>query len=279
MDKTSKRKTVGLALGSGGWKGIAHVGVIKALVENDIPIDFIAGSSAGSLIGGMYSALGDIYKVEGLINSFNRKDLFQIFSDPGSKTGLLKGDKVIKFINATLGNINIEDLKIPFCAVATDLLNGTPVYLTKGSLTSAIRASSSIPLLFNVPTFHDKYLIDGGAVEMIPVEAVKKMGADVVIGVNLFKNSFPITNVPRNEKGMTRSEVALITYRVILNRLSQYCEEKSDITIGPLISLPIGGSTGIKWFSNFVKEKGIIKAGEDATLRLMSEIKKLIEEK
>lgn len=279
MANTINRKKIGLALGSGGWKGIAHVGVIKALVENDIPIDFIAGSSVGSLVGGMYAALGDIYKVEEIINNFDRKDLFQIFSDPGAKTGILKGDKVVKFINSTLGKINIEDLKIPFCAVATDLLKGCPVYLTKGSLSSAIRASSSIPLLFNVPTYQDKYLIDGGAVEMIPVEAVKKMGADIVIGVNLFKNSFPITNVPRNEKEMTRSEVALITYRVVLNRLSQYCEEKSDITIGPLISLPIGGSTGIKWFNNFVKEKGIIKAGEDATLKLMSDIKKLIEEK
>jgi NTE family protein len=279
MANIKNRKKIGLALGSGGWKGIAHVGVIKALVENNIPIDFIAGSSVGSLVGGMYAALGDIYKVEEIINKFDKKDLFNIFADPSIKTGMIKGDKVVQFIEDSVGDVNIEDLKIPFCAIATDLLKGDAVYINKGSLSSAIRASSSIPLLFEVPTYKGNYLVDGGAVEMIPAESVKKMGADIVIGVNLFKNSFPVTNVPKSEKGISKSEIAFLTYRIILNRLSEYCEEKANVVIGPLIPLPLGGSSGLKWFSNFVEEKGIIKAGEEATLKLIPEIKKLLEER
>ncbi|MFZ2663974.1 MAG: patatin-like phospholipase family protein [Patescibacteria group bacterium] len=274
----TKRKKVGLALGSGGWKGIAHIGVIKALVENDIPIDFIAGSSAGSLVGGIYAALGDINKVEDVINKFNKKDLFTVFSDPTMKTGVIKGNKVVKFINDVAGKVNIEDLKIPFCAVATDLLNGTPVYITKGSLSNAIRASSSVPLLFEVPTYKDKYLLDGGIVEAVPTEAVKKMGADIVIGVNLFYNSFPIKDVPRNGKRITKPEIFLISYRAILNRLAYYSDKESDVSIGPIMSTPLNSDLSIKWFTNFVAEKGIVKAGEKAALRMIPKIKKLIEE-
>ncbi len=278
METNYKRKKVGLALGSGGWKGIAHVGVIKTLIENNIPIDFIAGSSVGSLVGGMYAALGDIYKVERIIDNFDKYDLFHIFADFSLKNGIIKGNKIVRFIDKSVGDVNIEDLKTPFCAVASDLLKGKAVYITKGDLSKAIRASSSIPLLFQIPTYDNKYLIDGGAVEMVPTEAVKKMGADIVIGVNLFKNSFPVDNVPKNRKGISKSEVAFLTYRMILNRLSEYCEERADISIGPLIPLPLGGSSGFKWFNNFVKEKGIIKAGEEATLKLIPEIKRLIEE-
>ncbi|NMB91674.1 patatin-like phospholipase family protein [candidate division WWE3 bacterium] len=276
MLSNNKRKKIGLALGSGGWKGIAHIGVIKTLVENNIPIDYIAGSSAGALIGGIYAALGDIHKIEDIINKFNKKDLFTVFSDPTLKTGVLKGDKIIKFIEDIAGRVDIEDLKIPFCAVATDLVNGTPVYIDKGRLSSAIRASSSVPLLFEVPAYKDKYLLDGGMVEAVPTEAVKKMGADIVIGVNLFYNSFPIKEIPKNGRRLTKPEILLVSYRTLLNRLAYYSDKESDISIGPIITAPLNSDLGMKWFTNFIQEKGIVKAGEEAALKEISKIKKLM---
>lgn len=274
--EVKNRKKVGLALGSGGWKGLSHVGVIKALVENNIPIDFIAGSSAGALIGGMYAALGDIYKVEKIINEFNKRDLFAILADSNLKMGVLKGDKAVRFIEKAVGKMNIEDLKIPFCAVATDLLRGEPVYLNKGNLSTAIKASGSIPILFEPSNHEDRFLIDGGATEMIPTEAVRSMGADIVIGANVYSNTFPITEFLDKKKKLAKTQIAFISYGVLLNRLAHYCAEKADVVIEPEIPQTLKNGIGIKWFLNFIGEKKVIKYGEEATLKVIPKIKELI---
>ena len=143
----SKRPKIGLALGSGGSRGLAHIGVIKALEENNIPIDFIAGSSIGAMAGGFYAAGLSIKKMEEISLETNWRRMFSLV-DPHLKQGLISGEKVKTFIEGYVDGKKIEDCKIPFVAVATDLKTGEIVILNKGEMAQAIRASISIPLVF-----------------------------------------------------------------------------------------------------------------------------------
>ena len=130
----SNKKKIGLALSGGGWRGLAHIGVLKVLEENNIPIDFIAGTSAGALVGGLYSYFGNSKDLEEFVLKFGYKDLFKIVADPKLKSGLIKGDRLIRYLNKLTDNANIEDLRIPFRAVSTDLLTGKTYYFKKGNI-------------------------------------------------------------------------------------------------------------------------------------------------
>ena len=142
----NKQKKLGLALGSGGWRGLAHIGVIKELLKNDIEISHIAGSSAGALVGGMYAAFQDIEKVEAIFReNMSYRRLLYAFSDPRPKWGVFAGDKMEDLFEKYLGNRQIEDLKIPFCALACDLLTGKAIELRKGKLSKAIHTSLAVP--------------------------------------------------------------------------------------------------------------------------------------
>jgi NTE family protein len=180
------KKKYGLALGSGGAKGLVHIGVIKALEELDIRITHIAGSSAGSLIGGSYALWGDIKKVEDIVLDFKGKDIKKMFtSDIGLKKGLFKGDSALEILDEHLGDAKFSDCKIPFVAVSVDILTGKKIYHSDGLLKDALMASSSIPLVFKPYELNGRYLVDGGLAESVPVEAVKSIGAKKVIGVNI----------------------------------------------------------------------------------------------
>ncbi|KKS02123.1 MAG: Phospholipase, patatin family, partial [candidate division WWE3 bacterium GW2011_GWC2_41_23] len=140
-------KKVGLALGSGGWRGLAHIGVIKVLEKNGISIDYITGSSVGALIGGLYAYYGSVDELEKIVENIRYRDMINALSDPRAELGLLKGNKFVAFLEGYLKGAKIEDLKIPFKAATTDILTGETVYLEKGNLATAIRASISIPLV------------------------------------------------------------------------------------------------------------------------------------
>jgi len=183
-----KRPKIGLALGSVGSRGLAHIGVIKALEENNIPIDFIAGSSIGAMIGGFYAARLDIKEIEEIALSINWRRIFSILFDPHLKQGLIGGEKLKTFIKNYINGKKFEDCKIPFAAVATDLKTGEIVILNKGEMAQAIRASVSIPLVFKPVEREGRVLADGGLSAPVPVEIVRNMGADIVIAVNLDKH-------------------------------------------------------------------------------------------
>ena len=186
------RKKVGLALSGGGWRGIAHVGVLKALEENNIPIDFIAGTSAGALFGGLYSYFGNYKELENFVTKFGYRDLFKAVGDPRMRKGILKGQRMIKYLNELTNHAKIEDLKIPFSAVTTDLLTAKPHYIRNGNLSEAIRASISIPMLFQPLNKNGMKLVDGGIVENLPIKCVKDMGAKIVIAVDVNTAYFPL---------------------------------------------------------------------------------------
>jgi len=273
MISTKKRKKVGLALGSGGWKGFSHIGVIKALVENDIPIDYIAGSSSGALIGGMYAALQDIYKLESIVKSLGKRDLLNILFDPDLKTGILKGHKITNFIENIVGKVNIEDLKTPFWPVSTDIISGKPFYIKEGSLAKGIRCSGSVPFVFGISKWDGHLLIDGGATEPIPTEAVREMGADIVIGVDLYAAAFPLKGIEKENPSKT--SIALGSIRIMMAKLSEECGKKTDVLIRPVVHDEVVG-IGIDYFFRFIKEAGTIDIGEMTALEKIPEIKKLI---
>ena len=184
----SKRPKIGLALGSGGSRGLAHIGVIKVLEENNIPIDFIAGSSIGAMVGGFYAAGLSIKEIEEIALSTNWRRLFSVLFDPHLKQGLIGGEKLKTFIENYINGKKFEDCKVPFVTVATDLKTGEVVVLNKGEMAQAIRTSISIPLVFKPAEINGRMLVDGGLSAPVPVEIVRGMGADIIIAVNLDKH-------------------------------------------------------------------------------------------
>ena len=179
---------IGLALGGGSARGLAHVGVILALEAYNIPIDIIAGTSIGSVIGGLYASGATIEQLEEVALSIKKsKTLFMI--DPVfPHSGLISGDRIEKMLNQfSLKDKAFDDLKIPFAAVATDVESGAKVILNQGKVIDAVRASISIPGIFTPVKYQDYYLVDGGVVDPVPVDVAQMMGADIIIAVSLAK--------------------------------------------------------------------------------------------
>ncbi len=179
-----KQKRVGLALGGGSARGWAHVGVIKALTEAGIPIHCIAGTSIGSLVGGFYAS-GSLDNLERFAKEMKWNTVLRYLDVKIPRQGLLEGKKILKFLRETLKIKRVENLSIPYCAVATDLVTGEEIRIRKGNLVEAIRASISIPGLFDPIKKQGRWLVDGGLVNPVPVNAVRAMGADIVIAVDL----------------------------------------------------------------------------------------------
>ena len=267
-----KRKTIGLALGSGGWRGLAHFGVIKEFEKQGIPIDCIAGSSAGALIGGLYSYFKSTKEIESIIQSFSYRSLYGILFDPARKLGLINGNKYVEFIEKYVGDVKIEDLKIKFTAVCSDLINGDPVGLTEGRLSSAIRASSSIPMVFKPVTVNGRLLVDGGNTMPVPVKMVKEMNPDIIVAVNLYGRMFPFGRAYLKKQELSLVSVTRITYQMLIESLASENIKEAHIVINPKIW---EGETNV--FKNFVSnQETTIEDGERAAREVIPAIKKLL---
>lgn len=267
----TKRKTVGLALGSGGWRGLAHIGVIKEFNKEGVPIDYIAGSSTGALVGGLYSYFRDTNKIEEIVNSLTYRKLYQLLIEPGRRMGLIKGGKYVNFLEATVKGAQIQDLGVRFAAVSADLFSGEVVEIKKGKLSTAIRASSSIPLVFRPVRRKGQYLIDGGAVLPVPVSTVRNMGADVVVAVNLYSNIFPFKMEYLNKPRLTSFAVSRISFQMMLHSLAKECVKEADVVVKPKIW---EGQFDI--FTKFINNRTTIQDGEEAARRIIPKLKKLL---
>lgn len=180
---------VGLALGSGSARGWAHIGVLRALAEAGITIQYVAGTSIGALVGAAY-ALGKINELEAFARRLDWKHIVSFLDVTVPISGLIDGNKLTALFRELAGDIPIEDLPLPFRAVATDLLSGREVVLTSGELVSAVRASISIPGIFTPVKRDGRFLVDGGLLNPVPVSVVRNMGAEYVIAVDLHDPSF-----------------------------------------------------------------------------------------
>ena len=175
---------VGLALGSGSARGWSHIGVIRALAEAGIVIDYVAGTSIGALVGAVYAS-GKIDLLADAVHQFSRKHILSLSDPVLPKSGLIDGVKIAEFIHKYVLDKPIERLPLPLAIIATDLNTGDEVVLRKGNIVEAIRASISLPGIFK-PVRKDNYLlVDGGLVNPVPVRTVREMGADFVIAVDL----------------------------------------------------------------------------------------------
>ncbi len=190
FDKISKfkkaGKKIGLALGSGGARGIAHIGVLEVLEEYGIPIDAIAGTSIGAVVGALYAVGIPLKQLKDFSLSLNRKKTMALFDPTLNFSGMFSGKRIITLLKELgLEGVTFSDLKIPFSAVATDMYSGKKVIINRGSVVMAVRASSSIPMVFAPVIYKNYYLVDGGVIDPVPVDVVKNMGADIVIAVRL----------------------------------------------------------------------------------------------
>ena len=181
--KISQAK-VGLALGSGSARGWAHIGVIRALAEAGIRVDYVAGTSVGALVGAVYAS-GEIDTLEEVVMQLDWKQIVYFFDVVLPKSGLIDGKKVSVFIGNNVKKINIEDLPFPFCAVSTDLNTGDEAVMRDGDIIEAVRASISVPGIFTPVKKNGTILVDGGLVNPVPVSVARNMGADFVIAVDL----------------------------------------------------------------------------------------------
>ena len=177
-------KNVALVLSSGGARGFAHIGAIEALEEQGYHISSIAGTSMGALIGGMY-AVGKLQIVKEWMYGLNNRQILSLVDFSLSFNHIVKGDKIMDALKRLVPDVNIEDLPVPFCAVATDFKNNCEIVFDKGSLYEAIRASISIPSFFRPMKSNESIFIDGGVVNPLPLNRVQRTDKDILVAVNV----------------------------------------------------------------------------------------------
>ena len=277
-----KRPLIGLALGGGGARGAAHVGVMKVLLEEGIPIDMIAGTSIGSVVGGLYAAG---YSIDDLAIKFDDSELMKNFMTVGLGVriavapilfmprlvgyhpydGLYRGVKFRNYANKLAGqNTEISKLSIPFAAVVTDLVDGNSHRLTAGDLGTALQASTAVPGLRKPVQIGDHLYCDGGLINNLPVNHVREMGADFIIAVNIDEH---LREVPLKtfRKAGSVSKQAL---KIQLYNIDKKANEIADITIHP-------NTDGISLISRNSKDgnRGLA-SGIEAARQAMPEIKR-----
>ena len=182
-------KTLGLALGSGGARGVAHAGFLYALEEEGIKPDFITGCSMGAVIGGCYASGMSAAKIKEAILSIKARDIVDVTPSVISKMSILRSKKMRDLLVSYIGKRDIKDLPIPFKCVATELYSGKLHVFEEGDAAEAIQASSTIPTIFRPVQIEDKLFVDGGCLCRVPVKILKEMGADVVVAVDALKNA------------------------------------------------------------------------------------------
>ena len=228
---------IGLALGSGSARGLAHVGVIMALEAYNIPIDIITGSSIGSVIGSLYASGATVRQLEEVALSIKKSKTLFLIDPVFPHSGLISGDRIEKMLNQFgIKDKTFDDLKIPFAAVATDVESGAEVILNQGKVIDAVRASISIPGIFTPVKYQDYYLVDGGVVDPVPVDVVKMMGADIIIAVNLAKISpYNAVLMVDKETGLLKEVENLEDLRINIGENPKFKDTKDTEEITPLV--------------------------------------------
>ena len=226
MEKGMK---IGIALGGGGAKGFAHIGVLKAFGQAGIEFDIVAGTSIGALVGAVYAS-GKLPELERLSRRYGVKDLPFLLGPTWPRKGLFSGNYIERLLNDIVHVENIEDLGKPFAALAVDLNKAKVVTFTRGNLYRAVHASMSIPGLFKPVIDGDKILVDGGVLEPVPVNALRSLGADVVVAVDLLSNLAPMSGGAKN-KSMFVDYIRSVAERFYMEDLIDVKEHEGNIGV------------------------------------------------
>lgn len=270
-----KRKKIGLALSGGGAKGFAHVGVLKVLEKYKIPIDFIAGTSMGSVIAALYSAEPNIKKLEKNILEEDLKKLIDYSLIP--QRGIIKGKKIENLLEKKFGTTTFKDLKIPLFVTAYDLGSKREIIFHKGNVAKAIRASISIPGIFIPVENNNRILVDGGVIDPIPTEILKKAGADIIIAVNVNHMKFktPIINEKATLKYHNK-EIPRITTSTFKSLQMIGAEMSESDLYGDKADFIININLEKIGTFDFQKAKQIICVGEKTAKKSLEELQQLI---
>jgi len=184
------KKNVALVLGSGGARGLAHIGAIDELENHGFNITSVSGTSIGALIGG-FCAMGKLQELTDWVINLQKLDVYSLMDPTISTNGLLKAEKIFRKLNSIIPDVLIENMEIPFAAVATDVINREEVVFTSGSFYQAARASIAIPTIITPAVSKDRILVDGGLLNPIPVNRVKRKDNDILVVVNLYDSKNP----------------------------------------------------------------------------------------
>jgi len=253
-----KPAKIALVLGAGASKGFAHIGVLKILETNKIPVHLIVGTSVGSVVGSLYAYGFSAFDLQRLSFSIEQKDIVDLTIP---ENGFIKGEKLEEFVNRTLKNTPMEKLKIPFYAVATDVQNGQEMVFGRGNTGQAVRASCSIPGVFRPVKIGDKVYVDGGVISPVAVEAAKRLGADVVLAVDISAST------ERTPPGNT-IETLLQSIDIMYSKLAAIQLAQADVVIRPKVGY-IGSS-------DFSKKHEAVLEGEKATAEALPKIIEII---
>ena len=183
MHTTPSRPKLGVALGSGAARGLAHIGVLKVLEESGIPIDIITGTSMGAFIGAMYAAGVPVAQMEQVALEIDWLSMARLLAPVMPTSGLSDGKKLVAFMAELLPARDFKDLDLPFAVTATDISTGEAVIIKQGDLLEALRASLAFPGIFSPVRFGQRFLVDGGLCNPIPTDAARSLGAEIIIGV------------------------------------------------------------------------------------------------
>jgi len=253
-----KPAKIALVLGAGASKGFAHIGVIKILENNKIPVHMIVGTSAGSFVGSFYAYGFNAYQLQKIALEIKKSDIVDlIFPD----NGFIQGLKLESFVNKMLNNTVIEKLKIPFYAVATDIQTGEEIVFGRGNTGIAVRASCSIPGVFTPVKIGNKFYVDGGVVSPVAVDAAKRLGADVVIAVDISSDN-------QSPPPQTTVETLLQSVNIMYSKLAISQLAKADVVIKPKV--------GHIASYDFDKRHEAIFEGERAALEALPKINDII---
>ncbi len=254
-----KPAKVALVLGAGAAKGFAHIGVMKVLEANKIPINFIIGTSAGSVAGAFYAYGYNAYDLQALAMKVEKSDVVDLTIP---QNGFIKGEKLENFVNGSLGNTPIEKFKIKFYAVSTDLVTGEEVVFGSGNAGKAVRASSSIPGIFQPVRISGRTYVDGGVVSPVAVDAARRIGADVVIAVDI--SGGVADSVPQGIM-----DIILQAIDIMYAKISTYQLKNADVVIRPKV-----GQIG----SAEIEKRGeAILEGEKAAQAALPQIQSIID--
>lgn len=253
-------KQVALVLGGGGARGFAHIGVLRELEAEKIPVHMIVGVSVGSLIGALYADNPDSFQLEWKAFQITRKDIFD-FRIINFTDSLACGEVLKTYIDKNIKSRYLEDMKVPLYVVATDLATGQRFVIQRGPVRDAVRASASIPGIFPPVSYGDKLLVDGGVVGNLAPQVARDAGADVVVGVSLTRSREKYQAPPT-----TAVNVILESLEIMGEEMTRLNRDKFDVLIEPQV-----GSCGI---TDFEPKKELIEAGRQAARKAIPEIKR-----
>jgi len=238
------RKKVGLALGTGAARGLAHIGVLEVLEKEGIPIDIIAGTSIGALIGILYAQGKNSTLIKKLALETGLGRILTLMDLTLPRTGFIGGKRIKVWLRSVIGqDVQFSDLKIPFACVATDIMTGGEVVMNHGSVLEAVRASISIPGIFTPVNHEGRYLVDGGLVNPVPISVLKNMGAEFIIAVNVIPDiSIDNRSYWTGKKGskefreLNIFDVLMQSIYIGIHALAKTATNDADVVIEPQVA-------------------------------------------